>query len=201
MADILKLKQQIAAEDTKRAGEKQEKELSDIEAEIKYYENLLKSLSGQQGIDGYVKKLKDLRADRDVLLQEKGKGISEQFISGLNNIDISKFDRYIAELEKRIKGKGENGKIKLRLPIDVKGSLSDEAIYDVKDIQTLIDTAKSKKQSRIDEEKNKTTYQEDLANAKVEWEKAKKGYEALIKDQTATSKQVKEAKDLSLIHI
>lgn len=195
LADILKLKQQIAAEDTKRAGEKQEKELSDIEAEIKYYENLLKSLSGQQGIDGYVKKLKELRADRDVLLQEKGKVISEQFISGLNNIDISEFDRYIAELEKRIKGKGENGKIKLRLPIDVKGSLSDEAIYDVKDIQTLIDTAKSKKLSRIDEEKNKTTYQEDLANAKVEWEKAKKGYEALIKDQTATSKQVKEAKD------
>ena len=195
LADILKLKQQIAEEDAKRAGEKQEKELSDIEAEIKYYENLLKSLSGQQGIDGYVKKLKDLRADRDVLLQEKSKGISEQFISGLNNIDISKFDRYIAELEKRIKGKGENGKIKLRLPIDVKGSLSDEAIYDVKDIQTLIDTAKSKKQSRIDEEKNKTTYREDLTNAKVEWEKAKKGYEALIKDQTATSKQVKEAKD------
>ena len=195
LVDILKLKQQIAAEDTKRAGEKKEKELSDIEAEIKYYENLLKSLSGQQGIDGYVKKLKDLRADRDVLLQEKGKGISEQFISGLNNIDISEFDRYIAELEKRIKGKGENGKIKLRLPIDVKGSLSDEAIYDVKDIQTLIDTAKSKKLSRIDEEKNKTTYQEDLANAKAEWEKAKKGYEALIKDQTATSKQVKEAKD------
>ena len=195
LADILKLKQQIAAEDTKRAEEKQEKELSDIEAEIKYYENLLKSLSGQQGIDGYVKKLKELRADRDVLLQEKGKGISEQFISGLNNIDISEFDRYIAELEKRIKGKGENGKIKLRLPIDVKGSLSDEAIYDVKDIKTLIDTAKSKKLSRIDEEKNKTTYQEDLANAKAEWEKAKKGYEALIKDQKATSKQVKEAKD------
>ena len=195
LADILKLKQQIAAEDTKRAGEKQEKELSNIEAEIKYYENLLKSLSGQQGIDGYVKKLKELRADRDVLLQEKGKGISEQFISGLNNIDISEFDRYIAELEKRIKGKGENGKIKLRLPIDVKGSLSDEAIYDVKDIKTLIDTAKSKKLSRIDEEKNKTTYQEDLANAKAEWEKAKKGYEALIKDQKSTSKQVKEAKD------
>ena len=195
LADILKLKQQITEEDAKRAGEKQEKELSDIEAEIKYYENLLKSLSGQQGIDGYVKKLKDLRADRDVLLQEKGKGISEQFISGLNNIDISKFDRYIAELEKRIKGKGENGTVKLRLPIDIKGTLSDEAIYNVKDIKTLIDTAKSKKQSRIDEEKNKTTYQEDLANAKVEWEKAKKGYEALIKDQTATSKQVKEAKD------
>lgn len=43
-----------------------------------------------------------------------------------------------------------------------------------------------------------TTYQEDLANAKVEWEKAKKGYEALIKDKTATSKQVKESKDKML---
>lgn len=30
---------------------------------------------------------------------------------------------------------------------------------------------------------------------KPKWEKAKKGYESLIKDQTATSKQVKEAKD------
>ena len=49
LADILKLKRQIAEEDAKRAGEKQAKELSNIESEIKYYENLLKSLSGQQG--------------------------------------------------------------------------------------------------------------------------------------------------------
>ena len=45
------------------------------------------------------------------------------------------------------------------------------------------------------QETKETTYQEDLANAKAEWEKVKKGYESLIKDQTATSKQVKEAKD------
>lgn len=45
------------------------------------------------------------------------------------------------------------------------------------------------------QETKETTYQEDLANAKAEWEEAKKGYEALIKDQKATSKQVKEAKD------
>lgn len=195
LADILKLKREIAEEDAKRAGEKKEKEFSDIEKEIKYYENLLKSLSGQRGVDGYVKKLKELRATRDVMLQDKGKGISEQFISSLKDVDISEFDRYISELEKRIKGQGENGKIKLRLPIDVKGSLSDEAIYDVKDIKTLIDTAKSTKQTRIDAEKNKTTYQEDLATAKANWEKAKKGYEALLKDQKATSEQVKNARD------
>lgn len=45
------------------------------------------------------------------------------------------------------------------------------------------------------QETKETTYQEDLANAKAEWEEAKKGYEALIKDKKATSKQVKEAKD------
>lgn len=40
-----------------------------------------------------------------------------------------------------------------------------------------------------------TTYQQDLAKAKADWERAKKGYEAIIKDQKSTSKQVKEAKD------
>lgn len=195
LADILKLKQQIAEEDEKRAGEKQKQDFTNLESEITYYENLLKSLAGQQGVDGYVKKLKDLRADRDILLEERSNGISEQFISSLKDIDISEFDRYISELEKRIKGKGENGKIKMRLPIDVKGSLSDEALFEVKDIKALIDTAKSTKQSRIDAEKNQTTYQQDLAKAKEDWEVAKKGYEALLKDQLATSKQVKDAKD------
>lgn len=195
LADILKLKQQIAEEDAKRVEEKQAKNLFDIESEIKYYENLLKTLSGQQGVDGYVKKLKELRSTRNVMLQEKGKSISEQFISSLKDIDISEFDRYISELEKRIKGQGENGSIKLRLPIDVKGSLSDEAIYKVKDIKTLIDTAKSTKQTRIESEKNKTTYQQDYEKAKKDWEEAKKKLSEIEKDKSKfTSKQYEEAK-------
>ena len=195
LADILKLKQQIAEEEAKRAGEKRAKEFSDIESEIKYYENLLKSLSGQQGVDGYVKKLKELRAERDVMLQEKGKGISEQFISNLKDVDISEFDRYISELEKRIRGKGENGTVKLRLPIDIKGTLSDEAIYNVKDIKTLIDTAKSVKQTRIDSEKNKTTYKQDYEKAKKDWDDAKKKLSEIEKDKSKfTSKQYEEAK-------
>ena len=195
LADILKLKQQIAEEDAKRAGEKKRQDFKNLESEISFYENLLKSSSGQQGVDGYVKKLKELRAERDILLQERGKGISEQFISSLKDIDISEFDRYISELEKRIKGKGGNGIIKMRLPIDVKGSLSDEALFEVKDIKTLIDTAKSTKKSRIDAKGNQTTYLQDLSAAKADWEKAKKGYESLIKDQKATSEQVKKARE------
>ena len=56
-------------------------------------------------------------------------------------------------------------------------------------------TAKSTKQSRIEANNNQTTYQQDLAAAKADWEKAKKGYEALIKDQKATSEQVKKARE------
>ena len=196
LADILKLKQQIAEEDAKRAGEKQTKELSNIESEIKYYENLLKTLSGQQGVDGYVKRLKDLRAERDVMLQEKGEGISEQFISNLKDVDISEFDRYISELEKRIRGKGENGTVKLRLPIDIKGTSSDEAIYNVKDIKTLIDTAKSVRQTRIDSEKNKTTYKQDYEKAKKDWDDAKKKLSEIEKNKSEfTSKLYEEAKE------
>lgn len=195
LADILKLKQQIAEEDARRAGEKKEQDFVNLESEIARYENMLKSLSGQQGVYGYVEKLKELRAERDILLKERGKGISEQFISSLKEIDISEFDRYISELEKRIKGKGEDGKVKMRLPIDVKGSLSDEALFEVKDIKTLIDTAKSTRQSRIEAPQKQTTYQDDLAKAKLDWETAKKGYESLIKDQNATTEQVKKARE------
>lgn len=202
LADILKLKRQIADEDARRAGEKKQKELTDVESEIKYYENLLKSLSGQQGVDGYVQKLKELRADRDVLLQEKGKGISEQFIASLKGIDMSSFDRYITELEKRIKGKGEKGKVKLRLPIDAKGSLSDEAIYDVKDIKTLIDTAKTAKKTAEEAAKaEKKTGKEWLDYYKGKYEEADKAYNDFLKSKTAMSdadrdKELKRLKGL-----
>lgn len=197
LADILKLKQQIAEEDAKRAGEKVARDFEAANKAVSDYEKTLtaKQINGGKLTQREINKRDELRAYRDEFLVKKGKGISEQFISSLKEIDVSEFDRYISELENRIKGQGENGKIKLRLPIDVKGSLSDEAIYEVKDIKTLIDTAKSTKQTRVDAEKNKTTYQEDLAKAKSDWEKAKKGYELLLKDQKATSEQVKNARD------
>ena len=179
LADILKLKQQIAEEDAKRAGEEQTKRFTELNKQIAAEEFNITMKQGTQAARESKKKLEKLYADRDVMLQEKGKGISEQFISNLKDVDISEFDRYISELEKRIKGKGENGTVKFRLPIDVQGTLSDEAIYNVKDIKTLIDTAKSAKQTRIDSEKNKTTYKQD-------YEKAKKGSEMCIRDSLKT---------------
>ena len=202
LADILKLKREIAEEDAKRAGEKKAKEFSDIEEEIKYYENLLKSLSGQQGVDGYVKKLQQLRLDRDVMLQDRGKGISEQFISNLKDVDISNFDQYISELEKRIRGIGEGGKIKLRLPIDAKGSLSEEAIYDAKDIKTLIDTAKATKKTKEEAAKaEKKSAAEWLLSYKKAYDNAEKAYKDFLSSKKIMSdadrdKELKRLKDL-----
>ena len=195
LADILKLKQQIAEEDAKRTEERQKNDFAELNKRIAAEEFNVMMKKGTQAARESLKKLEELYHDRDAILQERGKGISEQFISSLKDIDISEFDRYISELEKRIKGKGDNGIIKMRLPIDVKGSLSDEALFEVKDIKTLIDTAKSTKKSRIDAKGNQTTYLQDLSAAKADWEKAKKGYESLIKDQKATSEQVKKARE------
>lgn len=186
LADILKLKQQIAEEDSKRAVEKQANELSEIEKEITYYENLLESLSGQQGVDGYVKKLKELRADRDVLLQEKGKGISEQFISTLKDVDTKQLDLYMSVLEKRISGKGENGTIKMKLPIDIQGTLSDEAVYDVKQIKTLIESVKS---ARV---KLSTPQKAESQNKKY-WEKQKKEATEALEAINSTQKRLLDA--------
>ena len=197
LADILQLKQQIAKEDAKRAGEEVARSFEAANKAVSDYENALsaKQINGGKLTQQEINKLKELRSYRDQFLVDKGKGISEQFISNLKDVDISEFDRYISELEKSIKGKGKNGTVKLRLPIDIKGTLSDEAIYNVKDIKTLIDTAKSVKQTRIDSEKNKTTYKQDYEKAKKDWDDAKKKLSEIEKDKSKfTSKQYEEAK-------
>ena len=196
LADILQLKQQIAKEDAKRAGEEVARSFEAANKAVSDYENALsaKQINGGKLTQQEINKLKELRSYRDQFLVDKGKGISEQFISNLKDVDISEFDRYISELEKSIKGKGKNGTVKLRLPIDIKGTLSDEAIYNVKDIKTLIDTAKSVKQTRIDSEKNKTTYKQDYEKAKKDWDDAKKKLSEIEKDKSKfTSKQYEEA--------
>ena len=196
LADILKLKQQIAEEDTKRAGEK---ERNDYEAAnkavIEYGNNITaKQALGGQATQQELNKLKELEAYRDQFLVKKGKGISEQFIANLKNIDISEFDRYISELEKRIKGMGDNGKVKMKLPIDVKGSLSDEAIYDVKDIKTFIDTAKAAKKTKEDAGKaEKKSSAEWLSSYKKAYEEAEKKYKDFLSSKKVMSDADRDA--------
>lgn len=106
----------------------------------------------------------------------------------------------VESLEQQIKSaewaynlaKKENNRSEMKVQVQRIEDLKNELANARKDVLSEINT-----QLEVEnrQETKETTYQEDLANAKAEWEKAKKGYEALIKDQTATSKQVKEAKD------
>ena len=106
----------------------------------------------------------------------------------------------VESLEQQIKSaewaynlaKKENNRSEMKVQVQRIEDLKNELANARKDVLSEIN-AQLEVENR--QETKETTYQEDLANAKVEWEKAKKGYEALIKDQTATSKQVKEAKD------
>lgn len=106
----------------------------------------------------------------------------------------------VESLEQQIKSaewaynlaKKENNRSEMKVQAQRIEDLKNELANARKDVLSEIN-AQLEVENR--QETQETTYQEDLANAKVEWEKAKKGYEALIKDQTATSKQVKEAKD------
>jgi tape measure domain-containing protein len=106
----------------------------------------------------------------------------------------------VESLEQQIKSaewaynlaKKENNRSGMKVQVQRIEDLKNELANARKDVLSEIN-AQLEVENR--QETKETTYQEDLANAKAEWEKAKKGYEALIKDQTATSKQVKEAKD------
>ena len=62
-------------------------------------------------------------------------------------------------------------------------------------IRDSIDTAKSVKQTRIDSEKNKTTYKQDYEKAKKDWDDAKKKLSEIEKNKSKfTSKLYEEAK-------
>lgn len=190
LADILKLKQQINAEDNLRARVKEKTDFVLIEKEIQKYEAIVKANPGANG--GYVKKLQELRAVRDAMLEKRGENISEQFLSGMKNVNTDELQHYIDVLNKKISNLGDNAKVKMKLPIDVKGTLSDEAIYDVKTIRSLIESVSTARNKKLNPEKVEM-YGEAYDKAKEEWEAAKTELEAIEKDKDKFSKKQYEA--------
>lgn len=190
LADILKLKQQINAEDNLRARVKEKTDFVLLEKEIEKYEGIVKA--NREGNGGYVKKLQELRAVRDAMLEKRGENISEQFLTGMKNVNTDELQHYIDVLNKKISNLGDNAKVKMKLPIDVKGTLSDEAIYDVKTIRSLIESVSTTRNKKLNPEKVEM-YGEAYNKAKTEWETAKKQYEEIEKDKDKFSKKQYEA--------
>lgn len=119
--------------------------------------------------------------------------------------DTNTYDSYLRNIEESTrrleKLRAENGKMlgvspSTGIPLTVNNdkAIREEEIYLAQQKKALENFSKKILQSNEKNEKQ-TTYQQDLAAAKDDWAKAKKGYEEIIKDQNATSKQVIDARN------
>ena len=115
------------------------------------------------------------------------------------------YDSYLRNIEESTrrleKLRAENGKVlgvspSTGIPLTVNNdkAIREEEAYLAQQKKALENFSKKILQSNEKNEKQ-TTYQQDLAAAKDDWDKAKKGYEEIIKDQDATSKQVIDARN------
>lgn len=119
--------------------------------------------------------------------------------------DTNMYDSYLRNIEESTrrleKLRAENGKMlgvspSTGIPLTVNNdkAIREEEAYLAQQKKALENFSKKILQSNEKNEKQ-TTYQQDLAAAKDDWAKAKKGYEEIIKDQNATSKQVIDARN------
>lgn len=119
--------------------------------------------------------------------------------------DSNTYDSYLRNIEESTrrleKLRAENGKVlgvspSTGIPLTVNNdkAIREEEAYLAQQKKALENFSKKILQSNEKNEKQ-TTYQQDLAAAKDDWDKAKKGYEEIIKDQDATSKQVIDARN------
>lgn len=119
--------------------------------------------------------------------------------------DTNTYDSYLRNIEESTrrleKLRAENGKMlgvspSTGIPLTVNNdkAIREEEAYLAQQKKALENFSKKILQSNEKNEKQ-TTYQQDLAAAKDDWDKAKKGYEEIIKDQNATSKQVIDARN------
>ncbi len=119
--------------------------------------------------------------------------------------DTNTYDSYLRNIEESTrrleKLRAENGKMlgvspSTGIPLTVNNdkAIREEEAYLAQQKKALENFSKKILQSNEKNEKQ-TTYLQDLAAAKDDWAKAKKGYEEIIKDQNATSKQVIDARN------
>lgn len=119
--------------------------------------------------------------------------------------DTATYDTYLRNIEEsssRLKQlKRDNGKslgispsTGIPLTINNDKAIEEESKY-LQQQKKALDEFSNKIMRTSEPSEKSTTYQEDLAKAKEDWLSAKKGYEALLKDQKATSAEVKEAKN------
>lgn len=197
LADILKLKQQINEEDSRQAVGDRRNDYTSLKQTVSNQQRFLqlkdnpdmrKSMSDEDmsiwkmfaGRQSYVQVREEMQKNAETLKLLQ-KDILEDNIATYK-IDLKNYSKEKLEAELKM----------------AQSSASKRNGFNVGGMMVKGDNLNSIISSlnrALAEKKSPTTYQQDLADAKANWEKTKKGYEALLKDQKATSAEVKKAKD------
>lgn len=184
LADILKLKKQIAEFDSKRNSQNLDDDISELDDEIKRLQSELQYSKNKYGHGGHVQqeklqqKISEKKAERKLLLQERGKDVGEQFVSSLSNENVTQqsLENYRKKLAHIVKGKKDEQSIRIKLPVIVDGKteLSKETVMSVSKIKEFIAGIDNEIKTR-NAPKNVNAYNNALAN----YNKVKKELNAL----------------------
>lgn len=197
LEDILNIKRQINEEDSKQKVEKTKNDyyslketVSNQQRYLTLYDNpeLRKNMSDEDmniwrmfaGKQSYVEVREQMQKDAEKLKLLQRDVIADNIASYKANLKEFSEERLKVELQMAQSEASKRNGFNVG-GIMVKGG-------DLAGIITSIN-------NEIENRKPQTTYQQDLAVAKEDWETAKKGYESLIKDQNATTEQVKKARE------
>ena len=192
LKEIAKYKRLIAEEDSRRANADDREALRLAELKLQEYRNRKKqgvSLIDMDGNGwGETNVDKAIQAQLSIVNKAKAKVAEfdvQSFLASIQSMKDERISSIINDIELSIKALGRASEDSIAIVPSLGGEFS----------KAQLKSMKSALESEQKSRKNQTTYQQDLAAAKVDWEKAKQGYEALIKDQKATSEQVKKARE------
>lgn len=148
LADILKLKKQIAEFDSKRNSQDLDDNISELDDEIKHltwdlsYSKNKYGHGGQAQQEKLQQKINEKKAERKLLLQKRGKVVGEQFMSSLPNENVTQqsLEKYRKKLALIVKGKKDEQSIRIKLPVIVDGKteISKETVMSVSKIKEFI---------------------------------------------------------------
>lgn len=195
--DILKIKRQINEEDSTRAVKEKREDYTSLKQTVANQQRFLqlkdnpdqrKNMSDEDlsiwkmfaGKQSYVQVREDMQKNAEILKLLQKDIVADNIAS------------YKAELKSYSKEKLE-AELKMAQSEASKRNGFNVGGFMIKggDLENVVSSINA----TLSEKKSPTTYQEDLAKAKEDWLSAKKGYEALLKDQKATSAEVKKAKN------
>lgn len=194
LRDILNIKKQINEEDEHRKQVADEEELQRLNAEIEKLNKAIKSAS-QSGaglsVQSLVNERSNLVKQRDLKQEEVNKKKHDKILSNLSGYSNEQLQKEV-EVRERLMKRLENAQ-KLGNSVN-NAKVSNGILPGIKTSEQL-QAEKQAIERELGKRETPSSYQEDLAKAKETWEKAKKGYEDILKDQKATSEQVKKARE------